>query len=92
MSSPTKSAVASAAILILIASFMGESVAAASQRAINAALDLPKIQSRSVRQNRALLGSSGMRILVVEDEPRFADFVKRSLEAAGYAVTCCGRR
>ena len=29
-----------------------------------------------------------MRILVVEDEPDIADFVERSLEAAGYAVTC----
>ena len=29
-----------------------------------------------------------MRILVVEDEPAIADFVERSLEAAGYAVTC----
>jgi DNA-binding response OmpR family regulator len=29
-----------------------------------------------------------MRILVVEDEPDIADFVRRSLEAAGYAVTC----
>ena len=28
-----------------------------------------------------------MRILVVEDEPAIADFVVRSLEAAGYAVT-----
>jgi DNA-binding response OmpR family regulator len=28
-----------------------------------------------------------MRILVVEDEPDIADFVTRSLEAAGYAVT-----
>lgn len=29
-----------------------------------------------------------MRILVVEDEPDIADFVERSLDAAGYAVTC----
>jgi DNA-binding response OmpR family regulator len=29
-----------------------------------------------------------MHILVVEDEPDIADFVRRSLEAAGYAVTC----
>ena len=29
-----------------------------------------------------------MRILVVEDEPDIADFVRRSLDAAGYAVTC----
>ena len=29
-----------------------------------------------------------MRILVVEDEPDIADFVERSLAAAGYAVTC----
>ena len=29
-----------------------------------------------------------MRILVVEDEPDIADFVERSLKAAGYAVTC----
>jgi DNA-binding response OmpR family regulator len=29
-----------------------------------------------------------MRILVVEDEPDIADFVERSLQAAGYTVTC----
>ncbi len=31
---------------------------------------------------------SGMRILVVEDEPAIADFLERGLEAEGYAVTC----
>jgi DNA-binding response OmpR family regulator len=31
-----------------------------------------------------------MRILLVEDEPAIADFVERSLDAAGYAVTCVG--
>jgi DNA-binding response OmpR family regulator len=29
-----------------------------------------------------------MRVLLVEDEPAIADFVERSLAAAGYAVTC----
>lgn len=31
-----------------------------------------------------------MRILVIEDEPAIADFLKRGLEAEGYAVTCVG--
>jgi DNA-binding response OmpR family regulator len=31
-----------------------------------------------------------MRVLVVEDEPGIADFVERSLTAAGYAVTAVG--
>ena len=31
-----------------------------------------------------------MRVLLVEDEPAIADFVERSLSAAGYAVTCVG--
>jgi DNA-binding response OmpR family regulator len=31
-----------------------------------------------------------MRILVVEDEPAIADFMRRGLDAAGYTVTCAG--
>jgi DNA-binding response OmpR family regulator len=34
--------------------------------------------------------AQSMRILVVEDEPAIADFVRRGLDAAGYAVTCVG--
>ena len=34
--------------------------------------------------------ASAVRILVVEDEPAIADFIRRGLQAEGYAVDCAG--